>query len=84
MSTAFFTGFLFEAVGGIDYAWIIALTLPGIIYFVLMRRTRRMADRLESDTTVDKMSSPLESLTDIDENSPSIPSVNRPENNEPV
>nr|WP_253903962.1 cytosine permease [Brevibacterium sp. CT2-23B] len=84
MSTAFFTGFLFEAVGGIDYAWIIALTLPGLIYFVLMRRTRRMADRLESDTTVDEMSSPLGSLTDIDENSPSIPSVNRPENNEPV
>ncbi|GAA1131263.1 cytosine permease [Citricoccus alkalitolerans] len=50
MSTAFFTGFMFEAVGGIDYAWIIALILPGIIYFVLMRDTRRMADELETDT----------------------------------
>lgn len=50
MSTAFFTGFLFEAVGGIDYAWIIALTLPGILYFALMQKTRRISDELESDT----------------------------------
>lgn len=84
MSTAFFTGFLYEAVGGIDYAWIIALTLPGVIYFALMRRTRRIADDLDSDTTVDETSSPLGLLTDEDEISTNIMSTNQPDTNESV
>lgn len=50
MSTAFFTGPLFEALGGVDIAWIIALTLPGVIYFFLMRKTRLRAHELETDT----------------------------------
>jgi NCS1 family nucleobase:cation symporter-1 len=64
MSTAFFTGFLFETVGGIDYAWIIALTLPGVLYFVLMHKTRRIADELESDTTIKESESPLAAIGD--------------------
>lgn len=35
MSTGFFTGFLFDRVNGVDYAWIIALVLPGILYYGL-------------------------------------------------
>lgn len=58
MSTAFFTGFLYEAVGSIDFAWIIALTLPGIIYLVLMRGTRAHADQLETDTILEVPVSP--------------------------
>lgn len=50
MSTAFFTGPLYEALGGVDIAWIIALTLPGVIYFFLMRKTRLNAHELETDT----------------------------------
>lgn len=50
MSTAFFTGPLYEALGGVDIAWIIALTLPGVIYFFLMRKTRLNAHALETDT----------------------------------
>lgn len=84
MSTAFFTGFLYEAVGGVDYAWIIALTLPGVIYFLLMRRTRRVANRLDSDTTLDGSTSPLGSLAGADEDSADSPSAIRPDTTEPV
>lgn len=50
MNTAFFTGFLYETVGGMDYAWIIALVLPGIIYFIFMKNTREIAEELDDDT----------------------------------
>lgn len=50
MSTAFFTGPLFTALGGVDIAWIIALVLPGVIYFLLMQDVRRKAESLETDT----------------------------------
>lgn len=42
MDTAFFTGFLFDAVGGIDYAWIIALLLPGLLYYLFMGNQRKV------------------------------------------
>lgn len=41
MSTAFFEGPLFQTVGSVDIAWIIALVLPGILYFVFMASERR-------------------------------------------
>ena len=36
MGTAFFTGPIYNLLGGVDYAWLVALLVPGGLYLVLM------------------------------------------------
>jgi NCS1 family nucleobase:cation symporter-1 len=43
LSTAFYTGPLVEPLGGVDVSWIVGLLVPGAIYFVFGRASRRRA-----------------------------------------
>jgi nucleobase:cation symporter-1, NCS1 family len=41
ISTHFYTGPFVDALGGTDISWIIGLVVPGLIYYVVMRRASR-------------------------------------------
>jgi NCS1 family nucleobase:cation symporter-1 len=43
LSTAFYTGPLVEPLGGVDISWIVGLLVPGTLYYVLARASRRRA-----------------------------------------
>jgi NCS1 family nucleobase:cation symporter-1 len=43
LSTAFYTGPLVEPLGGVDISWIVGLLVPGALYYVLARASRRRA-----------------------------------------
>ena len=43
LSTAFYTGPLVEPLGGVDISWIVGLLVPGVLYYVLGRASRRRA-----------------------------------------
>lgn len=47
ISTSFYTGPFVDALGGTDISWILGLIVPGVIYYVTMRRApQTMPDRL--------------------------------------
>ncbi len=47
ISTSFYTGLFVDALGGTDISWILGLIVPGVIYYVTMRRApQTMPDRL--------------------------------------
>lgn len=50
MAVGSYVGPMFDALGGVDIAWIIALILPGLLFFFMMKETRMHADELETDT----------------------------------
>ena len=39
IATSFYTGPLVEPLGGTDISWLIGLTLPGLIYYLVARRS---------------------------------------------
>ncbi|BAN51040.1 cytosine permease [Metapseudomonas resinovorans] len=41
ISTKLYTGPLVEALGGVDISWIIGLVVPGVLYYLVARRSRR-------------------------------------------
>ncbi|MAB96555.1 MAG: cytosine permease [Pseudomonadaceae bacterium] len=41
IATSFYTGPLVETLGGIDISWIIGLTLPGLMYYVVARKAQQ-------------------------------------------
>ncbi len=41
ISTKLYTGPLVEALGGVDISWIIGLVVPGVLYYVVARRSKR-------------------------------------------
>jgi NCS1 family nucleobase:cation symporter-1 len=43
LSTAFYTGPLVEPLGGVDISWIVGLLVPGVLYYVFGRASRRRA-----------------------------------------
>ncbi len=43
LSTSFFTGPLVEPLGGVDISWILGLLVPGMLYYLLGRASRRRA-----------------------------------------
>jgi NCS1 family nucleobase:cation symporter-1 len=47
IATSFYTGPLVEPLGGTDISWIIGLTLPGLIYYLVARKSlHRVPERL--------------------------------------
>jgi nucleobase:cation symporter-1, NCS1 family len=43
LSTAFYTGPLVEALGGVDISWIVGLAVPGALYFLFARASESRA-----------------------------------------
>ena len=43
LSTSFYTGPLVEPLGGVDVSWIVGLLVPGILYYLFARSSRRRA-----------------------------------------
>jgi NCS1 family nucleobase:cation symporter-1 len=47
ISTSFYTGPFVDALGGTDISWILGLVVPGVVYYVTMRRApQSIPDRL--------------------------------------
>ncbi len=47
MSTSFYTGPFVDALGGTDISWILGLIVPGVVYYIVMRRApQAIPDRL--------------------------------------
>jgi NCS1 family nucleobase:cation symporter-1 len=43
LSTSFYTGLLVEPLGGVDVSWIVGLLVPGFVYYLFARSSRRRA-----------------------------------------
>ncbi|GAA3411567.1 purine-cytosine permease family protein [Paenibacillus hodogayensis] len=52
MTMSFYEGFVSKAMGGADITWVIALTVPGLLYYLLLKNKVKIQNDQTSDAVV--------------------------------